>query len=368
MLQQVKTPGSGDNGGTKAAMTPNPFTKASKRLTEPFYDNTIALGASAQQLQQIEVPATGYLRSIVLDVELSGTTGATYNPDAPYNVLEQVQLADVNGQPLVQLSGYDLFLSQLFGGYAFHADPTDYPGYSLGATGARFQLRIPVEIVQRNGLGALPNMNASMLYKIKMSLAPIADVYATSGTGATVRIRATVESWSNPQPQDLNGVPNSVRPPADGTAQNWSEYVSNVVVGLNTIRLPRVGNIIRNLVFVNRDATGARTDTGIPDDLRLMIDGNIWKHNSFAYEQQRIFELYGYGSADRPAGVWVLPLTDDFDGTPGQEIGDLWLATTGATRLELQGTFSAIGSLTVMTNDILAWADSASGPGQTLGA
>src|SRR5690606_26891989 len=148
-------PPKGETSGTKAAVQPNPFTKASRRKVEPFWDETRALTASAQTLQQVDVPATGYLRHLVLDVEVTGTTGATYVADAPFSVLDSVQLADVNGQPLVLLSGYDLFLANLLGGYAFHGDPRDYPGYSSSGTGFRFQLRIPVEIVQRNALGAL---------------------------------------------------------------------------------------------------------------------------------------------------------------------------------------------------------------------
>ena len=366
MITPTQAPPSGDTAAAKSAVQPNPFTKASKRLTEPMADLTRALSASGQTLPQQDVPATGYLRDVVLDVTVSGTTGATYNPDAPWNVLESVQLADVNGQPIVQLSGYDLMLANMFGGYAFHGNPADYPGYASSATGFRFQLRIPVEIVARNALGALANMNAAMTYKVKVTLAPIDDVYATNGTGASARITMLTESWANPQAADLRGVPNSTTPPALGTTQNWSEYVAPVVVGQNTIRFPRVGNTIRNIVFVNRDASGDRTDTGIPAELSLLIDGNQWRRNSFAYEQQRIFEMYGYDAGDRPAGVWVLCLTDDFDGTPGDEVGDYWLATTGATRLELQGTFTAPGSLTIMTNDILAWGG-ASGPGQTQG-
>lgn len=367
VLTPTKAPADGATADTKKAVTPNPFTRASKRLTEPFSDVTRALTASAQTLQQVDVPSKGYLRHIVVDVLGSGTTGATYNADAPYNVLESIQLADVGGQALLQLSGYDLMLANLFGGYAQHADPTDYPGYSLGATGFRFQLRIPVEIVQRNALGALANQNAAMTYKVKATLAPIDSVYATNGTSAEVRIRMTLEAWAQPLPADINGVPNITQPPALGTTQNWSEYVKPTTIGQNTIRFPRVGNTIRNLVIINRDSSGDRTDTGLPEEISLLIDGNQWKRNALDYELQRMFEQYAYGTAERPAGVFVIALTDDFDGTPGEEIGDYWLPTTGATRLELQGVFTAAGSLTVLTNDILSFA-AKGGPGQTLGA
>lgn len=360
------------NGGktTKQTVQPNPFTRASKRLTEPFADLSRALSASAQTLEQQDVPAQGYLRDIVIDVTVTGTTGATYNPDAPYNVLESVQLTDVNGQPIVLLSGYDLYIANLLGGYSQHADTSQYPGFTQAATGFSFQVRIPVEIVQRNALGSLPNMNAAMTYKVKVTLAPIDEVYATNGAGATANIKMLLEAWAQPMATDLNGVPNTVRPPHEGTTQNWSEYVKGITVGQNTVRMTRVGNVIRNLVFINRDASGVRTDTGIPTELRLLIDGKTWRQNSFAYEQQRMFELYGYGTAERPAGVWILALTDDFDGTPGEEMGDYWLATTGATRLELQATFTAAGSLMILTNDILAFAGNAGngGAGQTLGS
>jgi hypothetical protein len=362
-------PAKAPTGGSKqeaAAVQPNPFTKASTRVTESFGELTKTLTASAQTLQQIDVPAQGYLADIVVSITVTGTTGATYNADAPWNVFEQITLADVNGTPIVQLTGYDLFLANMFGGYAQNGDPANYPGYTRTATGFTFQLRIPVQIVQRNALGALANMNAAMTYKIKATLAPIASVYATNGTGASATVKFTLEAWANPLAADLNGTPNTMTPPSLGTTQNWSEYVIPTSVGFNTLRFTRVGNVIRNIVFVNRDASGVRTDTGLPADLAIFLDGNQWKRNTLNYELQRIYELYGYNT-ERPAGVWVLCLTDDFDGTPGEEIGDYWLQTTGATRLELQGTFSAIGTLTLLTNDILSWQQTA-GPGQTLGA
>lgn len=366
-LAPPKAPENGATSATKAAVQPNPFTRASKRQTEPFVDIQQALGASAVVLNQQDVPANGYLRSIVVNVVASGTTGATYNADAPWNVIEQLQLTDVNGQALVQLTGYDLMLANMFGGYAFHGDPAEYPGYTRTGTGFSFQLRIPVEIVQRNALGALPNMNAAMTYKLKITLAPLASVYASNGTGASVHIRATSETWMNPLATDLNGRPNTTTPPQLGTTQNWSEYVAPIVNGQNTVRMTRVGNIIRNLVFVNRNATGARSDANLPGEIALLLDGVQWRRNSLDYELQRIYELYGYDATQRPTGVWVLPLTDDFDGTPGDEVGDYYLQTTGATRLELQGVWSAAGSLTILTNDILAFSATA-GAGQTLGA
>lgn len=366
VLAPVSTEPSGEQSSKgKAAVAANPFTKAARRKTEAFYDDVRALTTSSQTLQQVEVPANGYLRHIVLDVALSGTTGATYKDDAPFSVIEQVQLSDVNGQPIVALTGFELFLANLIGRYSQLSDARKSPLFKQAADGARFQLRIPVEIIQRNALGALPNMNAAMAYKIKLVLAPQSEVYATNGTGAQVSIKATTESWSNPAGADVRGVPNTTTPPEVGLTQNWTAGYFNVVAGQNGIRLTRVGNTIRNIVLVNRDATGKRSDKW-PERIQKFIDGNLWTSNSVDYDKQRMYELFELGT-DLPTGVISITLTDDFDGTPGEEMGDYWLATTGATRFEIQGSWPEAGQLHVLTNDILATSVSG-GPGATLGS
>lgn len=347
----------------------NPFTKAARRKTETFLDVSSSLGTTSKTLAQIDVPATGYLRHLWLIVEVTPPAGATaLKADAPWNALESITFRDVNGQPLHVLSGFDLFLANLFGAYTQNADPRTHPGYSAVHNGAgiKFAVRVPVEIIARGALGSLENTNASMLYKLSVTLPPRDQVFTGATADANVRIRGVVESWSNPAPADLRGVPNVTQPPALGVTQNWSEHVAPVVVGQNTIRLPRVGNAIRNLIFILRDGTGARVDS-YPSELAVFIDGNQWMKSPVDYLKTRVVELYGYAAADIPAGVLVLPFTDDFDGTPGEEVGDFWVATSGATRFEVQGVFGAAGSLMVLTNDVLAVA-APGGAGATLGA
>lgn len=366
VLSPPVAPASGKTKATAAAVQANPFSKASDRKTESFDDRSYTLGASSTSPQQVNVPATGYLRHIVVDVDVSGVVGATYVDDAPWSIFSEIKLTDVNGQAIVQLEGFDLFLANLLGGYTQHADPRLNVNYKSTATGFHLQVRLPVEIVQRNALGSLVNMNAAMTYKVKYVLAPAAEVFAAGSPDNIVRVQLLAESWASPAPVDVHGVPNTPAPPALGTTQNWSEYVAPVVVGKNTIRLPRVGNTIRNLVFIYRDVAGDRQVVPVTD-IGKYIDGNQWTNNPFSYELQRLGELYGFAAADIPAGVWMACQTDDFDGTPGEEIGDYWLPTSGATRLELQFVSSAAGSLTVLTNDILAYSANG-GTGQTLGS
>ena len=345
----------------------NPFTKASKRKTETFLDVSSTLDASAKTLNQIDVPATGWLRHLWLTVEVGAGTGASgLTADAPSSVIESITFRDVNGMPLHVLSGYDLLLANLFGAYTQNADPRKLPGYVATAAGIKFMIRVPIEIIGRGALGCLANSNSGMTYKLSITLAPKAAVYVGASNSPTVRIRGVVESWSSPAATDVRGTPNATRPPAVGVTQNWSEHVKGITVGQNTIRLPRVGNAIRNLVLVSRDVAGVRVDN-FPDELAIFFDGNQWHKAPVDYFRARAHELYGYAAADIPAGVLVIPFTDDFDGTPGEEVGDFWVQTSGATRFEIQGVFPAAGALMVLTNDVLAVA-APSGAGATLGA
>jgi hypothetical protein len=355
------------SGDSKAPAVVNPFTKAARRKTETFLDVSQNLGASAVQLQQVDIPATGYLRHLLISVEVSGISAATHAADAPWNLIDSIQLSDVNGSPIVLLSGFDLFLANLFGGYSQNADPRKLPDYAADADSTSFTLRVPAEIIQRNAFGSLVNLNSAMTYKLRITLAPSADVYSAVTGTPSVHVTGIVESWSNPPATDLRGQANATTPPALGTTQNWSTQALPIVNGRNTHRLSRVGNTIRNLVLVARDAAGARSAAQLPDDIALYFDGNQVHNVPVAYLEQRMVELYGYAAADLPAGVIVLPFTDDFDGTPGEEVGDYYMSTSGATRLEFQGTWPAAGSLEVTTNDILAFAGSG-GAGATLGA
>lgn len=354
---------------SKGVVAVNEFTKAGKRKTETFTDVTAILGASAVNLPQIDVPATGWLRHLVLSFTVAGGAAATLVADGVAALIDSITFKDVNGQPLHTLSGYNLGIANLFGAYVQHADWRKQFGYSDNpVTGLAFTLRIPVEIIARGALGCLNNLNSAMTYKVQVTLAPAAKVFAANPPAVpTVRMTGIVESWSNPATADLRGVPNQTRPPAEGTTQNWSEFVAPVLVGQNTIRLPRVGNAIRNLVLIARDAAGVRSDAVMPAQIGIYFDGNQWHSVSTDYFRRRAVELYGMAPADFPAGVLVLPFTDDFDGTPGEEVGDFWLQTSGATRFELQFVGAVAGSLTVLTNDVLAIA-APSGPGATLGA
>lgn len=367
--------------GNQAAVVPTvPFVRASMEHREPAgIDVSRQIVAADADLGVFDIPAYGYLRSIVLVVTATGGAGAgvTAHEDAPFSALKNIALTEPNGAVIAQFnSGYDLYLANKWGGYRSNdgADPKASPVFSGVAAGSgnfSFLLRIPVEINLRDGLGSLPNQNAAATFKLRATLSSGAANAGLFGatvptTQPTVRVRAYVETWDQPEVSG-GGQTNQVTPPAMNTTQFWTVQTFNIAAtGNQNIRLTRVGNYLRNLMFVYRSAAGSRSanDASFPDPLTVLLDArpvDTIERNNFRHQ---MFERTGFGGAlgsatvanDQPQGldngVYVYDFAHEFDGTLGRENRDLWLPTLGSTRLELQGTFGATGTLTVLTNDV----------------
>jgi hypothetical protein len=250
-----------------------------------------------------------------------------------------------------------------YGGYSFTQNPTLSPSYATTTTAGNFAflLRIPLEISRRDALGALPNMNSASPFKLRITQAANTEVYSTNPTGApTIRWRAWLEAWSPPAAQGPAGEPQAVQPPAIGTTQFWSQTTITTNSGSQTLRLPRVGSLIRNLILVWRDNTNARSDSSLPDPLTFSWDGRVVFNASQAVLQNYATERNGYtpnttnsGLGSLDTGTYVLSFAHDFDGHTGDEMRDLWLPTTQSSRLEVAGSFGTSGSLTVITNDVV---------------
>lgn len=349
-----------------------PFVRASAEHREPAgIDVTRALTTSDQDLGVFDVPAYGYVRSIVLLVQATGGvgTGVAAAEDGPWNVLKSIALTEPNGAVINNFTnGYSLYLANKWGGFrdSIGADPKNSPVYSaVGATSGNFtfMLRIPVELNLRDALGSLPNQNAAATFKLRLSLAKAADVFSTvpATTLPNVRVRAFLEAWEQPESQTA-GQTNETMPPAMNTTQFWSSQEYNVNAGQQTIRLTRVGNYIRNLIFVLRRSSTSRVNgnSDFPDPATLYLDTaplDIVEINNW---RNTMYERTGYGksgvSNDAAGGldngVYVYDFMHEFDGTLGRENRDLWLPTLGSTRLEVQGQFANAGTLTVLTNDV----------------
>jgi hypothetical protein len=367
-----------DNGkGRQTA--PVPFVRASVEHRESAgYDVSTLQTTSTITLPDVVVPAYGYLRSILLVVTCSGGAGTsvTKAEDGPFNILSNIILQEPNGAQIANFpSGYDLYLANKFGGYWHHNEPKQDANYAVGigsGMNVSFVMRVPVEVCLRDAVGALPNQNSGAQFRLKMNLAPAATVFGgTLTTPPTVRIRAYTECWDQPE-DSTDGRPNQTVPPALNTTQYWTRQDFTVNSGQNTIRLTRVGNLLRNVLFCFRSSSARSTGaTNWADPLTVYYDTRPLDTVTAAMWASQQRERYGYinniaystsAVAGTPiaadsaggveAGVFPLDFAHEFGGFVGRELRDLWLPTLSSTRLEVQGTFGAAGVLTVLTNDV----------------
>ncbi len=379
----TNSPGNTSGTRTSAPVATVPFIRASSEHRESTgIDVTRQLTAGNQDLGVFDIPAYGYLRSLLVVVTASGGTGApTFFEDYPWSVLQNIALTEPNGAVIAQFnSGYELMLANKWGGYRHVAgiDPRSSPAYQSGAANGDFTfvLRVPVEINLRDALGSLPNQNAAATFKLRMQLGSGAingGLY--TGTAPTVlpnvRVQVYLEAWDQPEAGQA-GMSNQVTPPAMNTTQFWSSQIFNLNTGMNTVRLTRVGNYIRNLILVCRrsGATNIRSTgaSDFPDPATFFLDTRpldtiprgVWRHTMFERSGMGSRASAGVLTAPVPddsaggldAGVFVYDFTHEFDGSLGHENRDLWLPTLGSTRLELQGTFGGADVLTVLTNDV----------------
>lgn len=383
MPNPLATAGGTRQGTTQrqsAAVVPVvPFIRASAEHREPIFDaNKLLVATGSQNLGVFDVPAYGYLRAIALVVTATGAVGGTLFEDGPFSVLQNVALTEPNGATLSQFdSGYHLMLANKWGGYrdANGADLRSSQAYTQDAAGNfNFVIRIPVEISAREALGALPNQNSAAAFKVRIDLASSAaaatgPLYTAITTPPTVRVRGYLEAWDQPE-TSVAGQSNQVTPPAMNTTQFWTVQQFNVQGGNQQVRLTRVGNYIRNLIFVLRRAGTSRAngDSDVPDPTTIYLDTrplDVIEKNQWL---NQMFERTGFGgrapagaltatvakdtAGAQDNGVFVYDFCHEFDNSLGRETRDLWLPTLGSTRLEVQGNFANAGVLTVLTNDV----------------
>jgi hypothetical protein len=340
-----------------------PFTRASRKKSRlAFQTGPTTLNTTVQALQPQQLPAAGYLRQLRLTVTgtTAGNAAATaFKADAPFNVLQQISLLTANGDTLISvIDGFALYVQNKYGAYGTgKADPCADPGYSLttgaGATGGsfKFEIVVPVEVDTRDAFGALQNMAANQSYLLNFSLNSLANIYTTAPTNApTVSIDATMEYWSAPADTNANGELQATAPVGNGSVSLIQTQTPVINPGTNqTIQLLNVGNTIRHIIFILRDAAGNRTEADWPTVFNLYVNNDPWMRKTIAQWRAQMGREYGYTGAPTSTptvgrldnGVFVLT---DFmnDGAQGSaqvnasSNRNLWLVTGSATALNVE--------------------------------
>lgn len=345
-----------------------PFIRASDENLQPAnLDRTSAvLSANSQDFGIVDVPSYGFARWLYIYVEATGGTGtvAVAKEDAPFSILRNIALAEPNGAPLVQFTdGWQMYLANKYGGYVnpIAADPKQNPLYSAVANTGNFSfmLRIPIELSARDGVGSLANQDAQGQFKLRMTIGATTDIYSTPPTTSpTVRVRAWLSSWDQPEPMS-GGMANAMEPPAHGTTSFWMVQSGiPVAAGENTITLKRVGNYLRQVIFVlRRSGSRANGQSDWPAETRFVRDAFPARYYADPVWKTIMFERTGFRNTIETAGgldngVRFHDYMHEFNGLLGFENRDLWQPTRSSTRLEIQGNFANAGTLDVIYNDV----------------
>lgn len=363
-----------------------PFRIGAQVVDDEPYDVSVTLSANNQTLTpQYEIPSTGFLNSVYILVEnvvTSNTATATSTStgvgvllaDGPYSVIDSLLFTDTNNSEIIgPIGGYDLYVINKYGGYCFQDDPeanTDLFTLTSNATASSsaagsfsFMLRIPVELVPRDGLGSLPNKSSSTPFKVKTTVAGISSVYANTATvGGACRFRMIPVSYWEPTATDGSGNPVAPQPPGVNTTQYWNKTDYTVNIGNMSVLLTNsVGFPVRNLGFLMRDSNLSRLqgEADFPDPFKLQLQSNILIDRNKKFWKRRITENYNYGAAGdtvglKDNGLYWEPYCLDFAHKPGWETRRGLLRTTDGMRMQAKGTITGTGThtFTVYTNYI----------------
>lgn len=304
-------------------------------------------------------PVPGYLRGlwIVIQATGGGGTAATYNADAPWNVIQSVQLRDAFGTVVFQADGYGLYLIHLYSlqiGAAGLQNPASDSWYVATATSGNFTfaLYLPLEFDPDTAYCSLPAMNAAAEMTLSLQLNPSATVYNTAPTTApTVEVDVYQEYWATPLSDP------TLTPPDDGSSHQWTQSQGNVGVGSGgnqRVQLPDIGTYLSGIICVFRDSTGARIDTPFSSDIEMWVDGVPIRIEHPKVLQSRMYRQFGI---TRPTGVVAYTFRDSVGVMGNVDDMELLLPTTPGTLLEIfsgaWGTFSnAPATITTYTGKL----------------
>lgn len=367
----------------KAPVAVIPFSRAARKKSAALTSiGPTALATSATTLAPTQIIAAGYLRRVKLTVvgTVPSTNSATvvFVGDGPFSVLDQVALTQPNGTPLIQpISGFDLYvLNKYFAFSTGRFDPVGDPGYSAvtgsGATGGNFafNVNIPIEVDERDGLGALANMAANQAYLLQVNLAASASVYSTAPTALpNITITATMEYYSAPAAVTSGGVPQQTAPTPIGSL-NLIQVQTPTITASTAMKtqLVNVGNAIRGVAFILRDTNGVRTETDFPATVNIKFLGDVLFYKTkvqWVSDMASQYQLTAGKTAKATLnsldnGVFILTDFMNAGGSGDNKVDgaanrDLLLLTDSASLFEFEA-LSAYGSgavtLKVLTNAI----------------
>lgn len=327
-----------------------PFIVGSNEYREaPFSTTTYQMGAASQEFINNVTPG-GFLRGVTMQVTSTGGvigSGVLAN-DIPYSILQSASLEDISGGPILYpMGGYQYALCQKYL-RPWDGDPAKRGTFSATINPA-FTLRFFAEV--KDTLAVLANTDARAQYRFRYTVAaanqagPYGLTTTAATTNPTLTIKLYIESWAQPDLQDLLGNPIQQLPDGLSASRFLMHEQPSITSANNVTRETLTGNELRGILLVvrNGDANHTRVDltdaNAGPIDFRL-DSRRLWKMtpSQIIEEMNAFYFNLGNGTWTRETGVFVIPRFSGApsagDPTAGQ--GEYWLQTVEQTLLQLE--------------------------------
>jgi len=356
---------------------PYPFPVGVYDTSTQDYDESKLQLATPVQYPVWNISPTGWARGMWFDFAMTTAGNAAtvvFNADpiaGGFCGIQKVTLYDLGQEAIVQLSGYEWLVMNKFGGYFEVGDPRADLTFSqtagAGATGGSFHwiAYLPFEVVARDGLGVVQN-ESKPGWKVELWMDSSAQTYSTAPTTlGTLRVRAFVDSYTEPAAVAPNGRPFAQTPPLPGTLQYWKSENDSLPAGAAKYDLTNgIGFPIRNVFYYGRDAansTRATADGNWPDPATVML-GNIQyfsrSKNLWISKMSKAFGLSILGATSpaadsaqgRENGVFPVWFTQDMTSHPGDELRFRYWDTQVNSLVRFQGSFGAATTFFAMSN------------------
>lgn len=366
--------------GKQQTVALRPFTTGTRGLESENYNETVTLNTGTQSVRVYNFETDGFLAGAYIRV--TGTTAGNaattaFQADGPFNAIQSIIFSDIGGKQIIgPMTGWDLYVLNKFGGFAYSGDAKASSIYSAttgsGATGGsfRFVLRLPVQFRKRDASGSLSNRNASATFRVQVTLNTIAAIYSTAPTAAaSVNVRISQFGWMSSDSRDFKGNQASPTPNGIGSLSYVDKETITLSAGAINQRLATFGGLLRLMIFELRDSTGSRAqgETDWFDKFQLEIDKTkpydrtavTWDHIlSEDFGLSAAAEAVGVGNT-RLNGVRPLYWNDDYGLQPGAESSFRYQPVTPATSMIVRGTVGGSGehTLNVMKQYIAAVGD-----------
>jgi hypothetical protein len=330
-----------------------PFCQAAKWGCEQSNAVTATQSISQQTFGPSPLPATGYIRRVRLPTVLAGGAAGTFTAggDAPWNVWNLVRFAEPNAAPVCELTGYNLFLADMFGGYTEWNDPRQDWDYVGTSPNINVEPYVPVEL-DATGMGSLSNLSNASAFRLTLIAEAAGNIYSANPTTMPgITCIPHVDYWTLPNSVDQDGNPQATAPPYPGTIQLWSQIQNlTLAVGNNRTSLNRMGNQLRTVIMVTR-ASALRSESPFPNPAQLRWDDINLRIESPQSIRKIMREMLDTTSA-RDLGVYVYPYSAGITRTVGGNGVSAFLPTVTATRYELSGASGGAGTLDWVINDV----------------